>query len=233
MAFPTDTQLTSNTILRTQLSIGNRTLPTITVTVGTGGASSGATTIPVTALASPTGLTRSAGQILIQQGTSLTFNSTTPVTATLAADALVGDTSLTVVALSGALTAGNTATSSGLLQIIGGDSMDFQTNDKEVATRAFENGLFDDARKVMIGAAIPFNGFYRVGDPVPDLVIKPAVMSALEVYFYLLYPDTAKHYWSGWAYIKGYKEQNKLDDIRRMSFELRVVGTFTNGIGGS
>ncbi len=227
MAFPTDTILTAGTVLKIQQSLANRTLPSITITIGTGGATSGATSVPITAPTVPTGLTRTTGQVLVQQGTKLTFNETTPVTVTLSADILVGDTTMSVVATTGALTAGKVATTSGLLTVLGGDSVDFTITDKEVSTRSFENGLYDDARKVMIGGSIPFNGFYRAGDPCFDLVILPMVLNAKEVYFNLLYPDN--HYRSGYAFIKGYKETAKLDDIRRFSWEFRVVGSFDVG----
>jgi hypothetical protein len=228
MAFPTDTILTAGTILRVQSALANRTLPSITITIGTGGAAIGVATVPITAPTSPAGLGRATGDVLVQQGSKLTFNETSPVTITLAEDIKVGDTTLVRVETTAALTAGKIATSAGLLQILGGDSVDFNVTDKEVATRSFENGLFDDARKVMIGGSLPFNGFYRNGDPCFDLVIKPSVLSANEVYFYLLRPDNT--YWSGFAFIKGYKESMKLDDIVRFSWEFRAVGAFQTGI---
>lgn len=227
MPFPTDTILTAGTLLQMQTSMANRTLPTITITIGTGGAISGATSVPITAPTVPTGLVRTSGQTLVQEGTKLTFNETTPVTVTLAADIKVGDTTMSVVATTAALTASKIATTSGLLVVLGGDSVDFTVTDKEVATRSFENGLYDDARKVMIGGSLPFSGFYRAGDPCFDLVVLPAVLSAQEVYFYLQYPD--KKFRSGYAFIKGYKESTKLDDIRRFSWEFRAVGAFATG----
>lgn len=227
MPLPTDTILTAGTILQMQTSLANRTLPVITLTVGVGGAALNATSIPITAAAAPVGLTRATGKVLVQQGTKLSFNETVPVVVTLTADVLVGDTSISVAPIPAAVTAAKIATTNGLLLVLGGDSVSFSVTDKEVSTRSFENGLFDDARKVMIGCSLPFSGFYRAGDPCFDLVAKPAVLSTQEVYFYLQYPD--KTFWSGYAYIKGYKEDGKLDDIRRFSWEFRGVGTFATG----
>lgn len=227
MAFPTDTILTAGTLLKIQKAMPNRTLPVITITIGTGGATSGATSVPITTPTVPTGLGRTAGQTLVQEGTELTFNETVPLKVTLAADIKVGDTTMTCLPTTGALTAAKIATTSGLLVVLGGDSVDFNVTDKEVETRSFENGLFDDARKVMIGGSLPFNGFYRAGDPCFDLVILPSVLDTSEVYFNLQYPD--KKFRSGFAFIKGYKETGKLDDIRRFSWEFRAVGQFTFG----
>jgi hypothetical protein len=225
MAFPTDTILTSGTILKVQQSLGQRTLPTITITVASGGASSAATSIPITAPTVPVGLNRTSGQVLVQEGTKLTFNSGTPVTAELTADIKVGDTTASVKPLSGALTAANVATTNGLLLVLGGDSVDFNATDQEVSTRSFENGLFDDARRVMIGGSCPFNGFYRSGDPAHELIIMPAVLTSDEIFFQLTWADGYQR--SGYAFIKGYKETGKLDDIRRFSWEFRMVGTIT------
>lgn len=227
MSFPTDTILTAGTVLRLQKSVGNRTLPVITVTIGTGTFATGTTTIPVT-FNNPAALGRTSGQVLIQEQSRITFNSTpSPVTVTLAEDLKVGDTNMIVNPTTAAVQAGNTGTSSGLLVVLGGDSVDFNVTDNEVSTRSFENGLFDDARKVMIGGSLPFNGFYRAGDPCFDLVVLPNVLSAGEVYFNLTYPDNK--FRAGYAFIKGYKETAKLDDIRRFSWEFRSVGAFTFG----
>jgi hypothetical protein len=228
MALPTDTILTAGTILQMQTSLANRTLPVITITTGVGGAAIGATSVPITAAAGPVALNRATGKVLVQQGTRLTFNETVPVVVTLANDILVGDTTMTVLPLTAALTAAKIATTNGLLLVLGGDSVSFSISDKEVSTRSFENGLFDDARKVMIGCSLPFSGFYRAGDPCFELVAKPAVLSTQEVYFYLQYPD--KTFWSGYSYLKGYKEDGKLDDIRRFSWEFRGVGAFQTGV---
>lgn len=185
----------------------------------------GATSISVAAIVAPTGTAYTGTQTVIQQGDTLTFNSATPLSVVVAADVVLGATTVFITApLTAALQAGNVAVSNGLLQLLGVDNLDFSVTDKEVSTRGFENGLFDDARKVMIGGAMPISGFYRVGDPTFLQIILPAALSSTELYFKVVYPDLTVR--QGYAFLKGFKEQNKLDDIRRFSFELRAVGTF-------
>jgi hypothetical protein len=227
MAFPTDTVLTANSALYLQKSIGQRTPPTATVTTS-GIVASGATTIPITPVVSPTGLLLTAGQVVIQQGTSLTFNSTTPTTIILAQDIKVGDTAAIPVApTTNAMQSGNTATSIGALRLLGAEDLSFSLTDKTVPTRSFENGLWMDERKVTLGGEIAIKGFYRVGDPCFTQIILPLATSADECYFKSIYPD--KTYRQGYALLQGYKEENQLDNIRRYSFNLKAVGPVTFG----
>lgn len=225
MAFNTDTILTAGSILKVQKSVGNRTLPSSTITIGTGGATSGATTVPVTAVTADSRLGLTTGDVVVQQGDKLTFNETTPLTVTLTDDLKVGDTSMSVVATTGALTAGKVATTSGLLLVLGLEDMGFDIGEKTVSTRSFENGLFDDNRKTQISGTISCKGFYRAGDVAYKQVIEPAALSSIEVYFYQLYPNGYLR--TGYAFIKGYKESGKLDDIVRADFQLSAVGPFT------
>lgn len=227
MAFPSNTVLTAGSILKVQKAGTNRTLPSGTITVATAGAASGATSIPVTAVTALTGLTMATGDVVVQQGETLTFDSSPAVTATLTADLKVGDTTISVEPISGALVDGDAAVTNGLLRVLGGDSIDFNMSDNEVSTRGFEQGLFDDARKTMIGAELPFSGSYRIGDPSFNQVIIPGSLSADEIYYYYQTPDG--RYKSGYAFIKGYTETGALDNIVRYSFSIRAVGTITRG----
>jgi hypothetical protein len=231
MAFPTGTILTANTILQVQRSAGatgtSRTLPTVTVTTS-GTAALNATSIPVTAVVAPVGLSDfPAGGIVIQEGDKLTFNSTIPTTVTVTQDVLVGDTSISVKPITGALQSGNTATCNGLLRVLGLDDTSIKFTDKTVSSRSFENGLFDDNRKVMIGGSISCNGFFRDGDPSYSQILDRCWQTAEELYVRLTYPDGV--YRDGFALLKGYSENNKLDEIRRATFELQFVGTINYG----
>lgn len=228
MAFNTDTILTAGSILKVQKSVGNRTLPSSTITIASGGASTGATSVPVTAVTADARLGLTTGDVVVQQGDKLTFNETTPVTVTLTEDLKVGDTSMTVAPLTANLTAAKIATTSGLLLLLGIEDMGFDVTNKEVSTRSFENGIFDDARKVSIGGNVACKGFYRAGDVAFQQVIEPASLGTDEIYFYQLYPDG--RYRSAYAFIKDFKESAKLDDILRCDFSLRVVGTFEFGV---
>lgn len=81
-----------------------------TITVATGGAAGGATSVPVDAL-TPSALANTtliaAGGVLIPAGVTLYFGGAK--VATLTADAKIGDTALTVAALPTALVAGDVA----------------------------------------------------------------------------------------------------------------------------
>lgn len=231
MPLPVDTVLTAGSIIQVQRGTTNRTLPVGTLTTTTPVAAN-ATTIPITAVPNTffgTAYKRplAVGAVVVQEGTALTFNETTPVTVRLTADLKVGDTAIAIAPAPAAITTAKVATTNGLFYVLGGDNLTFNITDKEVSTRGFENGLFDDARKVMIGGDLPFSGIYRRGDPCFANIIKPCALSDEELYFYYQLPDG--QFTSGWAFVKGYKEDNKLDDILRYSFSFRAVGRFTTG----
>jgi hypothetical protein len=231
MPLPTDTVLTAGSIIRVQRGVGNRTLPIGTITVGTAvaanGTSIGITAIGTTFFGANYKRTLVTGSVVVQEGDTLTFNETTPVTVKLSADLKVGDTSISIAPAPAAITVGKIATTNGYFYVLGGDSLEFNITDNEVSTRGFENGLFDDARKVMIGGDLPFTGIYRRGDPCFANIIKPCATSDEEMAFYYQLPDG--QFTSGWAFVKGYKESNKLDDILRYNFSFRAVGRFTTG----
>jgi hypothetical protein len=228
MPLPTDIILTAGTKLYLQRSVGNRTLPTATISTSAA-VTAGALSIPVTAVTSPVGLGLSAGDIVVQQGTKVTFNSTpTPTTVTLAQDLKVGDTALIpTVGVANALQSGNTATSSGLLLLLGVENLGFTITDKTVDAMSMESGYFMEAVKTSIGGSIPVSGFNRKGDPCFEEVIIPTALSEKEVYVKLVRPDLVTRF--GWAFVKNYKEDNKSQDIARYSFELSMNGAF--GIG--
>lgn len=228
MPFPTDTVLTAGTIIKVQRGTTNRTLPVGTLT-NTAAVAANATTIPISAVSTtffgPNYKRKLVtGDIVVQEGDILTFADTTPVTVTLAADLKVGDTAINIKPAPAAIATTKVATTNGLFFVLGGDNVTFNVTDKEVSTRGFESGLFDDATKVMIGADLPFSGTYRNGDPCFSNIIEPCYLSAEEVYFYYQTPNG--RYKDGWAFIKGYKEDNKMDDVIRYSFSFRVVGCF-------
>ncbi|XHX80947.1 MAG: hypothetical protein RBJ76_13745 [Stenomitos frigidus ULC029] len=175
------------------------------------------------------GFVAPATSVLLQAGTILTFGA---VQVTVLADVTLNGTAVSVpiAAATATIAMSVTATTYALLSILGGDSADLNVTDKEVSTRGFDSGIFDDARKVMIGAEIPWSNVYRLGDPGIDQVIEPAALSALatqEVFVTIVYPDGK--YRSAACFIKGYKEGNKLDDIRRLSWTFRIVGGIVSG----
>lgn len=226
MPFSTETVLTAGSILYIQKSGPNRTLPVITLTT-TAAATVNATTLAVTAVTAPAYLNRTAGQVVIQEGTKITFNSTTPSTTTLTADVKVGDTSISFTPLINATQSGNTASSSGLLQVQGADSADMKLNDKTVSTKGFSDGFWASERKVALGGMFSLSGAFRVGDPAFDLVILPASTDVFEVYFKLLYPNL--DFRQGYGFVKGYSEGIKLEEIRRWSGEMFINGPLTFG----
>ena len=228
MPFSTATILTAGTNLFLQRSIGDRTLPIITVTVGVGGASIGGTSIPITALTAPTGLAYSAGQVVIQQGDRLTFNSTVPQTITVAQDVILGATTIIpAVVLTAALQAGNVAISNGFLAIQGADTADFKLGDKKVSTRSLSSGLWDENRKVMLSGTASVSGIYRVGDPAFDKIVLPACTDTFEVFCKIVYPDG--DFRSGYAFLGDFQEPIKIDEIRKFSFSLNFNGQVTFG----
>lgn len=227
MPLPTNIILTAGTKLYLQRTIGNRTLPTATVTT-TSAVTAGSSSIPITAVTSPSGLSLATGDVVIQQGTKITFNSTIPETVTLAADVVVGSTTITTVAPTvNAIQSGNTATSNGALLLLGVENLGFTITDQTVSAMSMENGFFDENVKTRIGGSIPVSGFYRQGDPCFNQVILPTALSEKEVYVKMLRPDL--NFRTGWAFIKSYKEDNKNSDIARYSFELMMNGSFSFG----
>lgn len=212
MSFPTQTILTAGTQLRVGNLLANRINPTYTIKIGATAVAPNDTTAGV--LATP---------IFLQAGTTLEFPGNKKIK--LTEDATAGSTTLHIEPYTGTNIASGAETKTlALLQVLGGDSLSFTINDNEVSTRSFENGLYDDARKVMIGATIPWSGHYVSGDPAIEQIIQPAAISDKEIYFEITYPDGLKR--SGACYVQGYTEDNALDNIRRVSWTFRVVGAF-------
>lgn len=227
MAFPTKVQLTSGIGLYLQKSLPNRVLPVVTVTTSAA-VTIGAITIPVTAIVAPTGLGLGTGAVIIQQGDTLTFDSTIPTTVTVASDVVAGDLVINVLPTIAAIQSGNSATSNGFLLMLGADDASFKIGDKLVSTRSFESGAFDENVKVMLSGEISVSGFYRIGDPCIAQVVAPAALSLdSEVAFKLVYPN--KEFRSGFGLVQGFEDSNKLDDIRKFKYSLKCNGAFVTG----
>ncbi len=108
-----------------------------------------------------------------------------------------------------------------MYRLLGGNNIGLKFNDKEVETRAFESGIWSDAKKVMAGAVGNWSGFYPQEDDAYQLVVLPAVKSSQEVFAELIYPNGMMRY--GSAYIQNYNETSKNDDVVQDSFDFRFV----------
>lgn len=105
--------------------------------------------------------------------------------------------------------------------LLGGNNLGLKFNDKEVETRAFESGIWSDAKKVMAGAVGNWGGYYPRDDEGYKAVILPGVKSSQEVFAEILYPNGMMRY--GSAYIQNYNETSKNDDVVQASFDFRFV----------
>ena len=228
MPFPTAVAITAGTQLYLQRSLPNRILPTIILTT-TAAVTVGAISIAVTAVVPAVGLGSVVGDVLIQQGDKVTFNSTTPTTVTITKDVKAGDLFVEVLPTLTAIQSGNSATSNGFLLMLGADDLSFKISDQTVKTTSFESGDFSEEVKVRLGGEVSLNGFFRIGDPCAKQVLLPAANSlTLEVAFKLIYPT--KEYKSGFALVKGYEEGGKLDQIRTLKATLMCNGVFQQGV---
>lgn len=228
MPFPTAVAITAGTQLFLQRSLPNRVLPTVTLTT-TAAAIVGATQIAVTAVVPAVGLGSLPGDVLIQQGDKVTFNSTIPTTVTISDDVKAGDLFVKVLPIATAIQSGNTATSNGFLLLLGADDLSFKISDQTVKTTSFESGDFSEEVKVRLGGEISLNGFFRIGDPCAKQVLLPAANSlVLEVAFKLIYPT--REFKSGFALVKNYEEGGKLDQIRTLKATLMCNGAFQQGV---
>lgn len=217
MAFPTETILLAGTkCLVGPLQSGDNRVPEeYTIT-------NGATPATVTVGGAGT-LTVTATTVFLQEGTELSFGGTK---IRLTADVAAGATSIPYVGVTaGTIAASATATTKALLRIFGGSSADIQYQDNEVSTRSFEFGLFDDARKVTVGANIAWQGTYRKGDRAFDTLILQKANSADEVYIEFEYPDGSV--FKGAAFIMNLQLSGQLDNIRQVSWTFRIVGEFS------
>jgi hypothetical protein len=219
MAFNTATVLNAGTKCLVGNLLANRILPVKNLIVGTAGATEGDTEIP---------LKVASGTTQLLAGTAIQFSDVTPVvTVIVAEDTSVAATD-TLVPIQSALSAGETlvaadaGVSNGLLQVLGGKDLTFDIKDNEVGTRSFESGLFDDARKVMVGGTITWGGHYVIGDNAIETVIEPAALSEDEIYIRLLYPDGKVR--EAACFIMGFSEKGTLDGIRELNWTYRLVG---------
>lgn len=227
MPFPTAVAITAGTQLYLQRSLPNRVLPIITLTT-TALVAIGATQIAVAAVVPAVGLGSVAGDVIIQQGDKLTFNSTIPTIVTVTKDVKAGDLFVECLPTLTAIQSGNTATSNGFLLLLGADDLSFKISEQTVKTTSFESGIYTEEQKVRLGGEVSLNGFFRIGDPCAKQVLLPAANSLdLEVAFKLVYPT--KEFKSGFAILKGYEEGGKLDQIRTYKGTLMFNGTFQQG----
>lgn len=228
MPFPTAVELTAGTKLFVQRSLPNRVLPTVNVTTSAA-VIVGAKTIAVTAIVAASGLGSVAGDVLIQQGDKLTFNSTVPTTVTVSQDVIAGDLLINVLPVTTVIQSGNTATSNGFLMMLGVDDLSWKVSDKTIPTTSMESGIFTEEVKVRLGAEVSLSGFFRKGDPAAKQVLIPCANSLdLEVAFRIEYPD--RKYRSGFALLKNWEEGGKLDQIITFKGTLMCQGAFEQGV---
>lgn len=228
MGFPTAVELTAGTKLFVQRSLPNRVLPTITVTT-TAAVTANSTSIPVMAVVPAVGLGSLPGDVLIQQGDVLTFNSTpTPTKVVVAEDVFVGATSIKVLSVPTAIQSGNTAVSNGFLLMLGVDDLSWKVSDKSIPTVGMDSGIYSEEVKVRLGGEYSLSGFFRKGDPAAKQVLIPCANSLdLEVAFKVIYPD--RKFRSGFALLKSYEEGGKLDQIITYKGTLVCQGAFEQG----
>lgn len=214
MPLPVDTVLTAGTRLLVGNLGPNRTLPSYTIR-----------TAAAAAAATSVSLSVASGTLFLQGGTELNFGGAQK-TVVLLDDVTLTSTAASVPIVSplgAALVATDTAPTNALLQVYGGNDASLSLKDNEAPTRAFESGLFDDAKKVMVGGSISWKGTYRRGDKSLDL-IEACAIGANEIYIRLVYPDGKSR--TGVAFVQGYQESNTLDAVREVSWEFRLVGEF-------
>lgn len=208
-----DTVLTAGTKLRVGELGANRTLPTYSILVGAN-ASAGAQSVS---------LRVSSGSRVLPQGTTLNFGGIAK-TIVLADDANLSSTGVLVPIVSplgAALSTTDTATTPVLFTVYGGSDATFSIKDNEAPTRSFESGLFDDAKKVMVGGSISWQGTYRKGD-LSITLIESCACSDKELFVQLIYPDGKQR--TSVAFVQNYNESNTLDSVRELSWEFRLVG---------
>lgn len=157
---------------------GLRVAPTAqTVTVGTGGAAAGATTVPVTALTED-----------IFANTFLQFrNPTTGAESAVhvTANAVTGATSLTVAALNEPLSAGDTAPT--LIKLQNRTTANLGTNVNDITTQTFDTGIYQDGAAVGIGYTVAAGGNLSQQDAAYQQC-RYCFNEAIEVYFELRLP---------------------------------------------
>lgn len=200
----TELDTNTNAIKRSPRSF-NSTLPLTTL---------GATTITLPSM--PVGLT------VLPVGSSIVFTiSSVEYVVKVKEAATTGNLTIDVSRVPVAIPANTACKLFPMYRILGGNSIGLKFNDKEVETRAFESGIWSDAKKVMAGAVGSWAGFYPQDDDAYQLIILPAVKSSQEVFAELVYPNGMMRYAS--AYIQNYNENSKNDDVVQSSFDFRFV----------
>lgn len=131
------------------LPLGDRTEPTDSTITAASGITSGATTITVAALTGAIG-----------GGTPLTFNNgTNSLTVYLAADAKIGDTTLTILPTTAALTGSSTAMYKAKLRLLGGTQLSADINANRTSVLVFEDPLgYEDGAIVSQSWQLPWTG---------------------------------------------------------------------------
>lgn len=194
---------------------GRRIPVTETLTVDTGGAAIGATTIAV----APT-------TVALQEGQPITWNSTSEKVI-LAADAPVSSTSLSIKApLVNALIATDAATVIPTFLIEGGKDTSLQIGENDVSIRDFESGIWEDSAIISKNATINFSGHIHDKSPGYTNIVVPAAIPTTnfiqEVWVEFLLPDGRET--KGAAQIRNYQEQSPIDNILQASFDVQFVG---------
>jgi hypothetical protein len=156
-----------------------------TITVGAGGAASGATSIPVTAL-----------PVALPSGTVLTFLS--GKTATLTAAAASGATTLSVAALAAAIAAGDTAQYSPMVLVPGLETLNFTIKGQVEKVNQFGT-LWSRAAKNGLEGTFKLSGVAPSANPViADLIAAGLAASpAARRSFILALPDGGYFYGFG------------------------------------
>lgn len=150
------------------LAPGIRSKPApATITVGTGGAATGATTIPITA----PGVTIPRGTLLKNGSKEVFIAETVDPT----------DTSITSDPLPAALIAGDTFSFDKLWRLLGGTQSEFQINEQQQEAQTYEAGGWSDGKITGAAWVMPWQGNFRPDDPAWK-AIKNAALNFTEVW---------------------------------------------------
>lgn len=197
------------------LAAGTRIPTAVTVTIGTGGAAIGATSIPLT-----------AAPIYFQAGRDITIGGQV---VTVAADLprTVGVCTLTITKpLTGALTAAQTFTVIESFSFLGGEEVNVTHSENVINVRNYRSGAWQEQIKVMTGIAMDTGGQFLSNDLAITNVVRPASNNiATEIYGALTRPNGDRY--SGSWLITGYKEPAPLDNVLRAEFSMQSLGAIS------
>lgn len=199
---------------------GSRTAPTnVTVTVDTGGAAIGDTSIPVVALSGA-----------IAKGTPLTF--TGGAKAVLNADAASGATSLTVLALTDGIAAAETATFTAKTRLLGGTQADLSLGNTTTDVLIFEDpGGYNDGAVTGSSWSISWSANELLDDSSFDMLEYNArnANSGQEIYVWHESPTptgfTTGRTYHGPAIIEGFDMARPSDGLLTYSCTFQGRGT--------